>query len=77
MSKEETCRKLRMMRNTYYAWYGYPFRSADLREYFKKQWWYKEDPNFDVKKLPAKAQSILGYTSKAYKKLEKEHQCKK
>jgi hypothetical protein len=37
--------ELRVMRNELYAKYGYRFKSADLREYFSAQPWYK--PNTD------------------------------
>lgn len=36
-SKEE----LRLMRNEVYAWYGYSFKSKDLKYYFEQQEWYQ------------------------------------
>ena len=74
---EESCDKLRLNRNTYYAWYGYPFKTADLKAYFGKQWWYKEDPNFDVKKLSTTQQQILAKTSKFFKAIEVKKGCRK
>ncbi len=75
--EDPTCKDLRIARNRYYAWYGYPFKSADLKDYFKKQWWYQEDPNFDVKKLSTEAQEILGSSVRAINALEKEKGCAK
>lgn len=46
--------KLRVMRNTIYAAYGYTFKSADLRAHFAGQSWYAPRPDFDPKWLPAR-----------------------
>ncbi len=73
---DQSCKSLRQGRNAYYAWFGYPFKSADLKAYFGKQWWYKEDPNFDIKKLPAAQQELIGLFAKYYKQLEKKNGCK-
>lgn len=32
---------LRILRNAIFAMHGYIFQSADLRNYFKRYWWYK------------------------------------
>lgn len=32
---------LRILRNAIFAMHGYIFKSADLRNYFKRYWWYK------------------------------------
>ena len=74
--EEKDCKKLRIMRNTLYAWYGYSFKDKDLKSYFSKQWWYKEDPKFDIKKLPALDQTALLKTVEVIKKQEKANKCK-
>jgi hypothetical protein len=38
--------QLRILRNSIYAYHGYEFRSADLRNYFSRQNWYRINNNF-------------------------------
>lgn len=37
---------LRILRNAIYATYGRPFQSQDLKDYFKNEFWYKENPGY-------------------------------
>lgn len=38
--------ELNIARNEIYARHGRIFSKAEYAEYFKEQWWYKEDPNY-------------------------------
>lgn len=44
--------KLRVMRNTIYAAYGYTFKSKDLQDHFAAKPWYQPRADFDPKWLP-------------------------
>jgi hypothetical protein len=46
--------ELRLLRNEIYARHGYVFKSQDLNEYFEKQSWYKENPQFTENRLSEK-----------------------
>lgn len=45
MDREE----LRLLRNQFYAVYGYPFGAEDLREYFESQPWYERKATYEVR----------------------------
>jgi hypothetical protein len=45
--------ELDILRNEIYAAHGRPFARADLRRYFRAQWWYHEDPSFSEARLSA------------------------
>ena len=75
--EEESCDRLRLNRNAYFAWLGYPFKSADLKDHFSKMPWYKENPGFDVSKLSKTNQEVLSKISKIYGALEKKKGCRK
>lgn len=47
----KTAAELRFLRNEIYARHGYIFNSADLKNYFNKQDWYKPDPKFKMEAL--------------------------
>lgn len=55
--------ELRLMRNTIYAWYNYPFKSKDLKEIFAGIFDYYPDPSVTSdsieKKLSARDKKIL------------------
>ena len=38
--------QLRILRNLYYAFYGYDFKDKELKEYFLRQQWYAVNKNF-------------------------------
>jgi len=44
--KGKSAWELDIMRNEIYARHGRPFKMAKYRDYFRKQAWYKENPNF-------------------------------
>jgi hypothetical protein len=44
--QNKTLEELKLLRNEIYARHGYIFKSKELFEYFRKQDWYKPDPNF-------------------------------
>ncbi len=71
------CEDLRLMRNAYYAWYGYPFQSPDLKAHFSKMFWYKENPNFDIKNLSKVSQDLLMTSSKIIRAREQKKGCRK
>ena len=77
MYSYHSCKDLRIARNNDYAWYGYPFKSADLKRHYKKQWWYKEDPDFDLSKLSKEAQEAIIRHAKMFSELEKKKRCRK
>jgi len=54
LSKLDAAR-LRVLRNTLYAAYGYTFKSADLNAHFAQQGWYVPRADFDPAWLPADA----------------------
>lgn len=58
-NKKLSCNDLRIIRNTYYAILGYPFKNAELKAHFGKQPWYKPNPEFDLKKMPARQRDWL------------------
>lgn len=63
--------RLRVLRNTIYAAYGYTFESADLQAHFAKQPWYAPRADFDPKWLPAshvKRVALIKSLEKAAKK---------
>ncbi len=74
---EKSCEQLRILRNSVYAWYGYPFKSADLKAYFSKKSWYTEDPKFDIKKLSPMAQRYISEFTKELLEDEKANGCRK
>jgi len=43
--------QLDVLRNEIYAVHGRPFARADLRRYFRSQWWYHEDSRFSEARL--------------------------
>ena len=52
--------QLRRSRNRVYAYYGYRFKSADLRAHFGSEWWYLEDPGFKgLEEMSALAQEHI------------------
>ena len=40
--------QLRILRNSIYAYHGYSFKSIELRDYFRKQEWYKINEKFSA-----------------------------
>ena len=74
--KDASCSDLRILRNAYYAAYSYPFKSADLTEFFKKYDWYQPNPKFNVKKISAAESRELFYKVNIVKELEKKKGCK-
>lgn len=46
-----TKEELRMMRNAIFAHHGFVFKSADLKEHFEKEDWYKPNPSFSEKEF--------------------------
>ena len=72
-----SCEELRLLRNGYYAVLGYPFKSADLKAHFGKLSWYKENPQFDTKKLPKTQQEWLAEMVRPIAAAEKAQGCKK
>ncbi len=72
-----SCEELRLLRNGYYAILGYPFKSADLKAHFGKKAWYKENPQFDAKKLPKTQQDWLAEMVRPIAAAEKAQGCKK
>lgn len=51
--------RLRVLRNTVYAAYGYTFRSPELRAHFERQPWYRARADFDPKWLrPADVERV-------------------
>ena len=73
---DQSCEQLRLNRNAFYAWLGYPFKSADLKAHFSKKPWYKENPDFDINKLSKKNLEVLSKASKIIGALEKERDCR-
>lgn len=43
--------KLKLLRNTIYAQYGYSFKTKDLQEYFLQFEWYMPDPNLTIEQI--------------------------
>ncbi len=74
--KDASCEELRILRNAYYAPFGYPFKSEDLRSYFGKYNWYKANPKFDVNKITAQDRKRLFQLAKVVKDLETKKGCK-
>lgn len=72
-----SCEELRILRNSYYSLFGYPFKSEDLKAHFAKQPWYKENTEFDIKKLPRSEQQWLNEQIKPVQAQEKAKKCKK
>ena len=75
--EEETCKDIRIQNHIYRAWFGYPFKSADLKAFFKKQWWYRENPDFDLEKLPKYARNLIITEEADYNASVKAKGCKK
>ena len=48
-----TTAQLRILRNVAYARHGYPFKAADLRDFFVKTGWYRQDASFQPARLTA------------------------
>lgn len=63
-----TGQELTYARNEIYARHGYSFKSSELREYFSKFDWYKENPSFNASDLSnvemANANLIQNYQNK-------------
>ena len=74
--KSASCETLRLQRNGFYAFLGYPFTSGDLKTHFEKQPWYKADPGFDPKKLTQPQKNWLNAMVKPIIAVEKEKGCK-
>lgn len=51
--------ELRLARNTIYAKYGRVFTTNDLKDYFSKQPWYKENPNYSDKDLKEEDKNLI------------------
>lgn len=51
--------ELRLARNTIYAKYGRVFTTDDLKSYFSKQPWYKENPRYTDKDLKEEDKKII------------------
>ena len=75
IGSDNKCKGLRILRNALYAWFGYPFKSADLKQHFEKQWWYKADPGFDFQKLSDLDRKALLESVKLIKAEEKAQGC--
>ncbi len=64
-----TCHSYDELRNTIYAWYGYPFTSAEWKAHFAKEPWYTADPTFtDTRMSAAARRNIALLKSKAEQK---------
>ena len=75
--KSASCETLRLQRNGFYAFLGYPFTSGDLKTHFEKQSWYKADPGFDPMKLTQPQKNWLNAMVKPIIAVEQEKGCKK
>ena len=51
LEEDYTKTKLRLLRNTVYAQYGYAFKSKDLQDYFSQFDWYIPDPNLKMEEI--------------------------
>ncbi len=73
---DASCKDLRIMRNAYYATKNYPFKSADLTQFFKQYSWYEPNPQFNPKKLSVVESGDLFSHVNAVKAIEKQKGCK-
>ena len=64
MDREE----LRLLRNQFYAVYGYPFGAEDLREYFESRPWYERKATYEVR---AEAGQEIDFHDGVFNGLEK------
>ena len=63
--------QLRLLRNTFYAQYGYVFKNKDLQNYFSQFEWYLPDPNLKLEQiiLPDSEKKMVDQITKKEKEL--------
>jgi hypothetical protein len=62
--------QLRVLANFYFAKHGKVFKSADLRRFFGRMWWYRPDPAFSSRRLSESDWSKVKHARAVLKQVE-------